>query len=884
MPRMPAPVRALDRLALLRGEIRALGAVLGGVIRTIEGPRAFATVERLRTLAKAARAGDPSATPALARAVARLTPAQALHQAMAFTLYFELVNLAEENFRIGLLRERRAAGLPLKESVAAAVAELKAAGVPPPALQRLVDRMDIGLVFTAHPTEAKRRTILTKLAGLAEALRRTPPGGIPRSPDLAREVVSLWLTDRGRPAPPTVLDEARTGLWYFERTLFAVLPRLARDFAAALRAHYPAVRPPARWLRFGSWIGGDRDGNPFVTAGVTATVLAAHRELARREMLRRLRALSWSLTVAAHRDPGTPALRRLTLRLGRGLPDWPALHARHRAEPYRLALQLLRRRLADHALGENDLARALEIIDASLAAGPAAALRDGELLDLRHALAVFGLRTAPLDLRQHSGVHARMVSELLRRPDYPSLPEPEKRALLHRALRRPPRPGPRCSPETRDLLATLAAAGRDPGAFGTCIISMTAGVSDVLEVALLQAAAGARLPITPLFETLADLAAAPRILRELFRDPAYRRRLRREGRRQQVMLGYSDSNKDCGYLAANWALFRAQDAIAAVCRAHRVRLTLFHGRGGSIARGGGPAAKAILAQPAGLRDGGIRVTEQGEVLSTRYHDPDLAHRVLEQMTYGVLLGMHRAGSRRARPPARWMADFDAMAAASAAAYRALVHDPGFLRFWRQATPIDEIGALKLGSRPAYRQAGPRRFADLRAIPWVFSWMQSRCNLPGWFGLGAGLAAVAERPGGLARLRAMYRRWPFFQTLLDNAQLTLGKADPGIARLYAGLVADARLRARILAPIEAEFARTARLLLAVTRQKTLLEREPVLANSIRLRNPYIDPLNHLQVEMLRRLRHGRLPRRERALARRVVALTVNGIAGGLKNTG
>jgi phosphoenolpyruvate carboxylase len=473
-----------------------------------------------------------------------------------------------------------------------------------------------------------------------------------------------------------------------------------------------------------------------------------------------------------------------------------------------------------------------------------------------------------------------MVSELLRRPDYDSLPEPEKRALLHRALRRPPRPGPRCSPETRDLLATLAAAGREPGAFGTCIISMTADVSDVLEVALLQAAAGARLPITPLFETLADLAAAPRILRELFRDPAYRRRLRREGRRQQVMLGYSDSNKDCGYLAANWALFRAQDAIAAVCRAHRVRLTLFHGRGGSIARGGGPAAKAILAQPAGLRDGGIRVTEQGEVLSTRYHDPHLAHRVLEQMTYGVLLGMHRAGSRRARPPVRWMADFDAMAAASAAAYRALVHDAGFLRFWRQATPIDEIGALKLGSRPAYRQAGPRRFADLRAIPWVFSWMQSRCNLPGWFGLGAGLAAVAERPGGLARLRTMYRRWPFFQTLLDNAQLTLGKADPGIARLYAG----ARLRARILAPIEAEFARTTRLVLAVTRQRTLLEREPVLANSIRLRNPYIDPLNHLQVEMLRRLRHDRLSRRERALARRVVALTVNGIAGGLINTG
>lgn len=883
MPPAPAP-SALDRLATLRGEIHALGTVLGGVIRRIEGRRAFATVERLRTLAKAARAGDTAATARLARAVSRLTPAGALHQAMAFTLYFELVNLAEENFRISLLRERRAAGLPRKESVAAAVAELKSAGVTAPVMQHLVDCMDIELVFTAHPTEAKRRTILTKLAGLAEVLRRTLPGGIPASADIAREVVSLWLTDRSRPAPPTVLDEAQTGLWYFERTLFSVLPQLARDFAAALRMHYPSVRPPARWLRFGSWIGGDRDGNPFVTADVTASVLATHRDLARREMLRRLRALSWSLTVAGHRDPGTPALHRLTAGLGRTLPDWPAILARHQDEPYRLAIQILRRRLADKTLGENDLARTLEVIDASLAAGPAAALRDGELLDLRRALAVFGLRTAPLDLRQHSGVHARIVAELLRRPDYDALPETEKRALLHRALPRVPRVNARCSAETRDLLATLAAAGREPAGFGTYIISMTADVSDVLEVALLQAVAGASLSITPLFETLDDLAAAPRILRELFRDPAYARRLRRERRRQQVMLGYSDSNKDCGYLAANWALFRAQDNISAVCRAHGVRLTLFHGRGGSIARGGGPAAKAILAQPAGLRDGGIRVTEQGEVLSTRYHDADLAHRVLEQMTYGVLLGMHRAGRRRDRPPARWAADFDAMAEASAAAYRALVQDADFLRFWQQATPIDEIGTLKLGSRPTYRKAGPRSFADLRAIPWVFSWMQSRYNLPGWFGLGTGLAAVAERPGGIARLQGMYRRWPFFQTLLDNAQLTLGKADPGIARLYAGLVDDAALRARMLARIETEFARTERLVLAVAGQEKLLGREPVLANSIKLRNPYIDPLNHLQVEMLRRLRRGKLTASDLVTAQRVVALTVNGIAGGLKNTG
>ncbi|MBI2815231.1 MAG: phosphoenolpyruvate carboxylase [Opitutae bacterium] len=883
---MSEPASALAQLATLRGEIHALGAVLGRVIAGLEGRRTYATVERLRTLAKAARAGDPAATPTLSRIVARLPAAAALHQAMAFTLYFELVNLAEENFRIGLLRSRRSAGRPRKESIAAAIAALKAGGVTPRTMQRLVGRMDIELVFTAHPTEAKRRTILTKLAGLAALLRRTPPGGLPGNAALVREIVSLWLTDRGRPAPPTVTDEAATGLWYFERTLFAVLPQLARDFAAALHEHYPGVRPPRRWLRFGSWIGGDRDGNPFVTAEVTRTVLAAHRDLARAQLLRRLSALSWSLTVAGHRDRIAPAVPRLARQLGRALPDWSVLRLRHAHEPYRLLLQVLRQRLAAGTADTAAIDRTLDVIDASLAAGRGAALRDGELRDARASFEIFGLRTSRLDLRQHSSVHARVVAELLGRPGYGALPEPAKRAALHRALartRRPLAPQASWSPETRETLAGLRVA-RERDAFGTCIISMAADVSDILEMVFLQTAAGVSLPVTPLFETLEDLRAAPRILRELFRDRQYARRLAREGRRQQVMLGYSDSNKDCGYLAANWALFEAQDAIAATCRAHRVALTLFHGRGGSIARGGGPAAKAILAQPAGLAAGGIRVTEQGEVLSTRYHDPDLAHRVLEQMTYGVLLGIHRASGRRTRPPAAWSSAMAAMSAASAAAYRELVHGPDFLRFWQQSTPIDEIGGLKLGSRPSYRSAGPRNFADLRAIPWVFSWMQSRYNLPGWFGLGTALEEVARSRRGLALLRAMYRRWPFFQTLLDNTQLTLGKADLGIARLYAGLVEDAALRDRIFARIEAEFHRTGRLVLAVTGQSRLLEREPVLANSIRLRNPYIDPLNHLQVAMLRRLRSGRLGAREQAATRRVIELTVNGIAGGLKNTG
>jgi len=351
-----------------------------------------------------------------------------------------------------------------------------------------------------------------------------------------------------------------------------------------------------------------------------------------------------------------------------------------------------------------------------------------------------------------------------------------------------------------------------------------------------------------------------------------------------VMLGYSDSNKDCGYLTANWARYEAQDMVAGVCRRHGVALTLFHGRGGSIARGGGPAAKAILAQPAGLRDGGIRVTEQGEVLSTRYHDPDLAHRILEQMAYGVMLGTH-AASREVTVPDAWREAMAAMSAAGFAAYRALVHDdPEFLQFWRQATPIDEIANLNYGSRPSYRRA-THSVADLRAIPWVFSWMQSRFNFPGWFGLGTALQAVLRRgPAGRRLLRTMHAEWPFFQSLIDNAQLTLRKADMGIAELYAGLVEDERLRRRILGILSAEFARTEKAILAVTGQRRLLSREAVLRQSVELRNPYIDPLNFIQVEMLRRLRGGKLGDEAAAEARRVVELTINGISGGLKNTG
>jgi phosphoenolpyruvate carboxylase len=878
---------ARDELPQLRAEVRTLGRELGDAITRLEGKPTFELVEELRLLARESRAGKGAAAVKLAARVRRLSPRQALHQAMAFTLFFELVNLAEENFRIRLLRARRDDAEHRKESIAAAIGELKRRGATPKEVQGILDQLDIELVFTAHPTEAKRRTLLTKLAALAEVLHRTPPEEMAQHPEIEREIVSLWLTDRGRPAPPTVIDEARTSLWYFERTLYHVLPELQRDLSAALAKHYPSLRPPQGWLRFGSWVGGDRDGNPFVTGEVTRQVLRLERELALAATARGLQRLAWALTVSSLRERASPAVTRLAEKWGRGLAEWDDIKQRHKFEPYRLLIYVLRARLTDakQPVRAAELRDALRVIDRSLRGGRAAVLADGTLRDIESRAATFGLHTARLDLRQHSAVHARAVAGLLGRTDYPQLDEIEKSRVLCTAIRRPPFIPSTLPADTRAALDSLSAVRDAPAeALGIYIVSMTNDVSDLLEVVLLQKVAGTALPVAPLFETLEDLQHAPRVLGDLFANRTYRRWLRGQGDHQHVMLGYSDSNKDAGYLAANWALYEAQEAVARVTREHGIRVTLFHGRGGSIARGGGPAAKAVLAQPVGLRDGGIRITEQGEVLSTRYHDVDIAHRVLEQMAYGVILGSHAARSTSRPLHGAWAEAMQDMSAHSTQVYRALVHDPEFLEFWQQATPIDEISDLKLGSRPTYRKEGPRTLADLRAIPWVFSWMQSRFGLPGWFGLGSGLALISDRRSGMKLLRAMYREWPFFQLLIDNAQLTLGKADLGIARLYAGLVKDGALRERIFERIRSEFELTLKLIVAVSGQRELLGGEPVLANSIRLRNPYIDPLNFLQVEMIRRLRSKKLSQAERAETKRVVELTVSGIAAGIKNTG
>ncbi len=814
MSKTPPSDHGSDSLA---AQIRRLGNILGQVITELDGQHAFDLIEYVRQLAKSSRNGNLDAARQLHHAIYRLPAAEAFEMAMAFTTYFELVNLAEEDYRTRRLRQHRAARAPagastappIRESIEAAIAELEQQGVAAEEMQDMLDRLSIELVLTAHPTESKRRTVLTRLRRIADVLRSderrptTDDGKLSTDAAVRREITALWLTDRSRTLQPAVTDEVRTGLWYFSNTLWDAIPRLHADLEQALATFYPGVRAPERWLTFGSWVGGDRDGNPNVTAQVTAETLQLHRRLAIDRARIATHELSRLLSVSRQRNFISPEINILIEAGPFTSPHVRALAARYPNEPYRVVLADLTARLDDawqqagaqppypfhHTpslaltshlslplpataqLKAADVIQTLDAVARSLRQGRGAILADGELETLRRQLAVFGLHVARLDVRQHSAWHEAAVAEVLeargqkqeaggQRSDignrevqgYAALGEEEKVTVLSAALEQPLRSAldraGALSDETLNVIEPILLAreatqryGRD--GMGVYVISMTDALSDVLEVLLLMRWCQADLSIVPLFETLEDLERAPDILRAMFAHPHYREHLRSNGDHQMIMLGYSDSNKDCGYITANWALFKAQETITQACNEAGVAFTLFHGRGGTIARGGGPAAKAILAQPTGLLHGSIRITEQGEVLSSRYHDPDIAHRHLEQVTYGTLLALHQA--RHPVPvPRPWRDCLERMAAAGYAAYRALVYaDPDFLSFWQAATPINEISALKLGSRPAYRRQ-TRSVADLRAIPWVFSWMQSRFVLPGWYGLGAAAGVGVSR--------------------------------------------------------------------------------------------------------------------------------------------
>ncbi|NTU63937.1 MAG: phosphoenolpyruvate carboxylase, partial [Chloroflexi bacterium] len=665
---------------------------------------------------------------------------------------------------------------------------------------------------------------------------------------------------------------------------------------------------PDRWLTLASWIGGDRDGNPFVTAEVTAETLRLHRGLAIEQHHKAVHEVSRRFSLSARRVPPPAELNAwLDARHTVRLPDHVAfLEKRYAGEPYRLTLSLLSADL-ENASQEQMTARLLENtphtarimlseltkpIDLIASATPAA-LSHYPLSTVQKQLNIFGLHTARLDIREDSSRLTVTLGEILRALNIDTAFErSDDAARAHNALRLLTEPAPLLAenpgitPETAETWATFRLMARAKHIYGQqllgpFIISMAHGPADVLTVLLLARWTGCAdgLHIAPLFETLDDLSRAPRILTELFALDVYREHLSGCRNAQTIMIGYSDSNKDGGYLAANWALYRAQESIAQVCREHGIKLTLFHGRGGSVARGGGPANRAIRAQPPGTIDGRFRMTEQGETIASKYGNPDLAHRHLEQLASAVLLAS--APIDPVAIPPDWRAAMDRLSQAAWRTYRSLVYDtPEFLGYWRVATPIDEISRLRIGSRPTTRRGNALKLEYVRAIPWVFSWMQSRFNLPGWYGLGA---ALSEQSPALNS--EMYEQWPFFRALLDNAEMSLLKADLDIAALYSQLAPDQSVAQPLFDRVRAEYDRTVEAVLRATQHANLMDSDPIIQRSIQLRNPYVDPLNYIQVEMLRRLRALRDQDSAEAQAlREVIVMTINGIASGLRNTG
>jgi phosphoenolpyruvate carboxylase len=894
--------------------IHLLGDLLGKVICELESPELFAAEENIRAQAKARRSGDLQADEQLRQAVAALDGGQARAVAAAFATYFDLVNLAEENSRVNNLRQREREIYPRPEhdSIGEAIALLKQKGVSREQMAELLKKLSIELVLTAHPTEARRRTILSKLQRIADALASLSNGqpGPREESDLIEtinaEITTLWLSERARTSKPAVTDEVRTGLYFIESAFWNTLPQLYEDLDRALQEHYPGLSAERAWLRLASWIGGDRDGNPNVTAEVTAETLRLHRGLAVENHRRELSDLARRLSLSARRVP-LPGELSAWLKSRAPLPEHiQYIEERYANEPYRLILSLLANDLAEASQEDmktnlklsnprpariqlSQFKRPLELISPALPP----ALQRRHLKRLRRQFEIFGLQAARLDIREDSSKLNGALSEVLRAlqicPDYEAIPETERLELLTRLLTSPlpelaPRPGVTSDTEkTWSLFHLIARARRTYGddLLGPFIISMTHSVTDVLTVLLLARWTGcdAGLQICPLFESVPDLKNARQMLDDLLSLPVYRQHLKTCHDEQMVMIGYSDSNKDGGFLMANWALYQAQEKITQVAREHGIQLTIFHGRGGTVARGGGPANRAIRAQPAGSINGRFRVTEQGEVIAARYANPALAHRHLEQIVHAVLLAS-APGTQTDLAPA-WREAMNQMSATAYRAYRNLVYEtPGFLDFWQAATPLDEIKRLQIGSRPSAR-AKSGAVTSIRAIPWVFSWMQSRYNLPGWYGLGTGLASHPD----LGLLREMYAGWPFFHALLNNTENSLVKADMDIAALYVELVPDQETAKKLFGIIRAEYERTRELVLKISGHTDLLEEEPLTQNAVRLRNPYIDPLNYLQVEMLRRLRA--LPDPESPAAEplhEVIVLTINGIASGLRNTG
>jgi phosphoenolpyruvate carboxylase len=929
----------------LLDDIAYLRTILYQVLEEQVGIKLLKVIEDLSASSNIPAKGikKPSLSNKLFKKVQKLTLGETGQVIQAYAINFQLVNLAEENFGMQDRRATQRKGQPVSGSIEECVKTFKKKGISPDKIQLLLNQLSITPVITAHPTEVKRRTVLEKHRKIYLAIfKKENPIWTNREKEILREeiigeVQKLWQTGDIRLERPNVEEEVLNGLFYFNKTFFDVLPKLYDELFYQLHKYYPQyhfslqyadgtnyagkaeTRPNAQSLiSFGSWVGGDRDGNPFVTSEKTKWALISHKRLVLSKYREIIAALISKLSISMQLILPDKELLASIKQDARDMgEEGQTIIARNPHEPYRQKLSLMKRKLEGTNTDREkfcyrniqEFIEDLNIIRNSLNATKGERIAKLEIEPIIRQAETFGFHLAKLDIRQHSGVHRMAVAELLNKAGivksgYLALSEKEKVNLLSKELTsiRPLVPNyAHLSPETKEALDTFRIVRyvQDDlswDAIGSYIVSMTHNPSDILTVQLLAKEAGLcgirddkelfnRLDIVPLFETIDDLRRAPEILKELFSNRTYRKYLAKRDNIQEVMLGYSDSCKDGGILTSSWELYQAQKTITEAAAEYRLKLKFFHGRGGTVGRGGGPTHKAILAQPRGTVNGLIKITEQGEVISSKYANLGTALYNLNLLVAGVMdatIELEEDG--KGRQGQSYENAFKEISQISFELYKELVDDQDFLTYFHQATPIEELEHLNIGSRPTYRK-GKGGVEDMRAIPWVFSWNQSRHIIPGWYPFGSSLKAFIGSGTKRERLlQDMYKQWPFFNNLIDNIQMVIAKSDMTIAKLYASLVEDKKIRSKIYDKIHKEFNLTVKMLLKITGQKKILDNSPFLQRSIAMRKPSIDPVNYIQVILLRRLRHGETDDNEREKLIATLMMSINCIAAGLRNTG
>lgn len=912
-----------DSSLSLRRDVKSLGHILGEILVHHGGTELLDKVEKLRGMAKTLRSNfDKNIYKELKDEIVNLDPPMRKQVIRAFSIYFHLINAAESNHRIRRRREYQLQDNHIVQpaSIESAILSLKENEIDVDTIQNVLDKLSLELIITAHPTEATKRSVIEIQKRIGDLLKNLDNTMLTKKERkkledrLLNDVTILWQTDELRHRKPTVMDEVRNGLYYFEQTFFDVLPDIHEDLEDGLSEQFPEHKwDVPNFLRFGSWIGGDRDGNPNVTPEVTWETLEKHRELAINKYKEVLIAL---MKRFSHSSTRVEISEELLANVEKEEPiylandkKWPV-----ETEVYRRKVAVIITRLSEVGKTDNgykssdELLEDLYLIEKSVNKHQPAQRELKMLKKLIRQVQLFGFHLATLDIRNHSGEHESAITEILRKvgvsENYSSLTEDEKMKTLEKVLK-DPRPvlllNEDYSNETQEMIKCFTMIKKAHETFGeksilVYLVSMTQSASDLLEVLVLAKEAGiyrlhadgsveSQLNVAPLLETVEDLIAGPAIMETLFKMDVYRNHLQIHGDSQEIMLGYSDGSKDGGTLTANWKLYKAQLEIHDMAKRHNIGLKFFHGRGGSLGRGGGPLNRSILSQPAETIGDGVKITEQGEVLSARYLSTDIAYRSLEQATSTLLeasVNLSEESEQQHSREEAWEVAMEEISNVSLKKYQSLVfEDPDFLTYFTEATPLNELAELNIGSRPMKRK-NRNRFEDLRAIPWVFAWTQSRQLLPAWYASGTGLDNFASKSEeNLKLLQRMYLEWPFFRSTIDNLQMALMKADITTAKEYTFLVNDKEVADRIFNNIVEEFNKTKTILLKISGDEELLDHSPNIKESVHRRNPYVDPLNFLQVELIKELREQEEPNEELLTE---VLLTISGIAAGLRNTG